>query len=48
MEWTVKPLFRDFRFSGMEIGSGKGHISDDGNKIIIDNGEKAGLTLIRK
>jgi hypothetical protein len=26
----------------------KGEISDDGNKIVIDDGEKAKLTLIRK
>ena len=34
--------------SGMGPLDAKGQISEDGNKIIIDDGEKARLTLIRK
>jgi hypothetical protein len=34
--------------SGMGPIDAKGQISEDGNKIIIDDGEKARLTLIRK
>jgi len=34
--------------SGMGPLDAKGKISENGNKIIIDNGEKARLTLIRK
>ena len=34
--------------SGMGPLNAKGQISENGNKIIIDDGEKVRLTLIRK